>query len=67
MAFQKCFDDSYDVHLASLQIRAMPIGAGLPSAATFLFNRPIRVLLPQINRESINFNADDENYETLKS
>ena len=28
----------------------MPIGAGLPSPATLLFNRPISALLPQINR-----------------
>ena len=38
----------------------MPIGAGLPNQATLLFNGPIRVLLPQINREPININADDK-------
>ena len=32
-----------------------------------LFNRPIGVLLPQIGREPINVNNDDEYYDTLKS
>ena len=45
----------------------MPIGTGLPSPATLLFNKPITALLPQMNREPININADDEHYEALKS
>ena len=32
-----------------------------------IFNRPIRALFPQINREPFNINADNENYETLKA
>ena len=44
----------------------MPIGTGLPSLAMLLFNRPIRTLLPQVNRNPINYNADDENYKALK-
>ena len=43
----------------------MPIGVGLPSPATLLFNRSIRSLLSQINRDPINYNADSESYKTL--
>ena len=44
----------------------MPIGAGLMSPPTLLFNRPMRVMLPQMNRETINVNPDNERYEALK-
>ena len=44
----------------------MPIGAGLPSPATPLFNRLIRALLPQIYKVPININADSENYKAFK-
>ena len=43
-----------------------PIGAGLCSPAILIFNRSIRALLPQINREPININADNEHYKALK-
>ena len=45
-----CFDNSNGVNLALFQIRSMPIGAVLPSPATPLFKRPIRAVLPQINK-----------------
>ena len=48
-------DNNKGANLALLQIRLKPIGAGLPSPATLLFKRPIRALLPQINREPIDF------------
>ena len=32
-----------------------------------LFNMPIRVVMPQIGREPIDINKNDENYEALKS
>ena len=44
----------------------MPIGAGLPSPAALLFNRPIRGLSPQMNRGEININNDDAQYEVHK-
>ena len=63
----KCFDNNNEVNHALLQIRSMPIGVGPPSPTTLLLNRPFRVLLSQNNREPINFSADNENYEALKS
>ena len=44
----------------------MSIGTGLPSPATLLVSRPIRALLPQVNRELINYIRDNKNYEALK-
>ena len=62
---KKCIDTNNDVILALLQIRLMPIGAGLSSPAMLLFIRPIRGLLPQMNREPININNNDACYEAL--
>ena len=45
----------------------MPMGTWLPSSAKHLFNRPIRALLPQINREPININVDEESHDALKA
>ena len=56
-----------DINIVLLQIRSTPIGTRLPSPATRLFNRPIRALLPQKNKEPINLNADDKQYEALKA
>ena len=60
---EKCLDNIDDVSLALLQMRSTPIGAGLPSPATLLFNRPIKGLLPQITRELFNINGDDKHFE----
>ena len=57
---KKCFDNNDDINLALLQMRSTPIGAELPSPATLLLSKPIRALVPHINTEPINFNADDE-------
>ena len=45
----------------------MYVGAGLPSPATVLFNRPIQGLLPQINRVPINVDNDNMQYEALEA
>ena len=64
---KKCRQSNNDVNFALLQIRSTPIGTGIPSPAMLLFNKPIRVLLPQIVREAINVNKDDGYYNALKS
>ena len=43
---------------------SMPVGAGATSPATLLLSRPNKALLLQISREPINFNTDNEKYET---
>ena len=61
----KCIDTKSDPHIAFLQIRLTPLGTGLPSPATLLFNHPIRGIMPKINRPPIGVNNDDEHYEAL--
>ena len=51
---QKCFDTSSDPHIALMQIRSTPLGQGLPSPATLLFNHPVRGM-PIINRPPTGF------------
>ena len=48
-------------------MRSTSIDTGLSSPATFFIKRPIRSLLPQMNRKPIDINADDEHYEALKT
>ena len=63
-----CFNNNdNDINVALLQMRSTAVGAGLPSPATFLSNRPVRAQLPQINRKPITFNADDECCEALET
>ena len=45
----------------------MPIGSGLPSPATLLFNTAVRDLLSHMHREPIYINNDDIQYEALKA
>ena len=39
---KKCLNTNQDISLALLQIQSTPVGAGLPSHATILCNRPIQ-------------------------
>ena len=55
-----------DIHLALLQIHSTQIGVGLLSPGMMLYNRPIRDLLPQMNRHPIDINNDDMHYEALR-
>ena len=64
---QKYFDNNNYIHVALLHIRLMPRGTGLLSPVTLLFIRPIRTLLPQINRNPINISADDENHQAQRT
>ena len=60
MYCQNCFDSNNDANPALLYIRSMTTDTGLPIPASHPFNRAIGSLLPQINGESINLNADDK-------
>ena len=48
-----------DIYLALSHIHSVLIGAGLLSLPVMLFNRPIRGLLPQLSRDTINVGKDD--------
>ena len=52
-----------DPHIASLYIRKTPLGPGLPSPVTVLFNYPVRGIMPIISRLPISINNDEEHYE----
>ena len=56
-----------DVHFALFQIRPTLIDTGMSSPATLLFNRSIKLLLPDIARDLINVNNDEEYYKVLKA
>ena len=45
----------------------MPIGLGLPSPATVLFNRQVRGLLPNIKRSPMVYDCNKDHYNSLKS
>ena len=47
----KCFDTNRDKLVALLQMHSTLIGAGLMSTAMMLFNRPIRDMWLQMNRD----------------
>ena len=42
-----------------------PLGLGLPSPATMIFNCPIRDIMPIISRLPISINNNEEHYDTL--
>ena len=65
MNAQKCIDTNTNTHIALLQIRSTPLGQGLPSPATLLFNHPIKGIMPILNRPPVHTNNNDDHYETL--
>ena len=62
---KKCSDSGGDIHMNMLQIRTTPLGQGLPSPATLLFNHLARGIIPVMDRPSINIDNDDEHHQTL--
>ena len=56
------YDSGNDVHRALLQTRTMPLGQGLPSPATLLFNHLVRGIMPVINRLPLHTDNDDEHH-----
>ena len=62
---KKYFNTNNDTYLALLQRRSTPLGSGLPSPATSLYNQAIRGIMPVINRVPINSTNDCDHYEAL--
>ena len=50
---KKCFETNTDIYQALFQMRSTPLGPGLLSLTTLLFNRPARGLLPKFSRQPI--------------
>ena len=62
---QKCIDTKSVLHITLLQIRSTPLGPGLLSPATLLFNCQKRSIMQIISRLPISPNNNDEYYEAL--
>ena len=60
---KKYLDSGGDIHLAMLQVRTPPLGQGLPSPATLLFNYPVRGIIPVMDRPPIDI--DEEHHKAL--
>ena len=58
-------DTNRDIHLPLRKIYLMLTVAGLPGLAMMLFNRPIRGLLLQMNRDPLNLDNDHLHDEAL--
>ena len=55
-------DLSDDIHMALLQIHTTPLGQGLPSPATSLFNCLVHGVMPVIDRKPIIGDNDEEHH-----
>ena len=62
---KKCADSSGDIHTALLQIHTTPLGQGLPSLATLLFNSLVHSIMPVIDRKPVGGDNDDEHHSKL--
>ena len=47
--FKKCAKSGRDKNIALLQVHTMPIGQGLPSLATIMFNRQVQGIMPVVD------------------
>ena len=59
---KKCADSGGDIQMALLQIFTTPLGQGLPSPATLLFNCPVHSIMPVIDRKPIGRDNDDKHH-----
>ena len=64
---KKFLDSRGNIHMAMLQIRTTPLGQGLPSPTTLLFNSLVRDTIPVMDRLPINTNNDEEHHKALTS
>ena len=59
---KKCANSGADIHMALLQIYTTPLGQGLPSLATLLFNGLVCSVMLVIDRKPIDRYNDDEHH-----
>ena len=60
--FKKCADSGRDMNMALLQIHTTPLGPGLLSPATLLFNQPVCSIMPVLDRKPVGEDYDYEHY-----
>ena len=61
----KCANSGVDINMALSQICTTPLGQGLPSQATLLFNQPVCGIMPVLDRKLIGGDYDDEHHSRL--
>ena len=63
--FKKCTDSGGDINMPLLQIQTTPLGQGLPSLATLMFNRLVHGIMPVVDCKPIWQDCDDEHHHKL--
>ena len=63
--FKKCADLGRDINMALLQICTTPLGNGLLSPATLMFNRQVCCIMPVLDCKHIGQNCDDDHHNKL--
>ena len=63
--FKKCAKSGRDINIALLQICTTPLGPGLLSLATMLFNRQAQGIMPVLDCKPIGHDHDDDHYGML--
>ena len=63
--FKKCTNSGGDINMALIQIHTTPLGQGLPSPATLMFNRQVCIILPVLDHKPIWKDCDDEHHSRL--
>ena len=58
--FKKCTDSGRDRNMTLLQICMTPLGHGLPSPATLMFNRPLCGIMPIVDHKPPVEDCDDD-------
>ena len=60
--FKKCTKSGGDINMALLQIHTTPLGQGLPSLATLMFNRQVHGIMPVLDHKPIGQDCDDDHH-----
>ena len=63
--FKKCDDSDRNINMALLQICMTPLGQGLPSPATLMFNRPVCGIMPILDCKPLVEDCDDDHHAKL--
>ena len=63
--FKKCSNLGRDINMALLQICAMPLGQGLPSPTTLMFNRQVHGIMPVLDHKPITQDCDDNHHKKV--
>ena len=63
--FKKCAESGRDKNIVLLHICTTPIGQGLPSLVTLMFNRQVRGIMPVVDHKPIRWDCDDDHHTKL--